>query len=170
MTADQGPQLGAQSRWAWIASLASILLVVAAVVVPRGDNLALRAAGVTLLIASALFTISPIFALKRHGQGEEASVYMATSRVVDRGPYALVRHPQYLGYMLLDWGFALLTQHWAVAVLAAVGTMGFYLQALAEERACLAHFGASYAQYRRRVPRLNVVTGVVRLLSRRLQR
>jgi protein-S-isoprenylcysteine O-methyltransferase Ste14 len=144
------------------------LLVVAAIVVPRGNSRALRAAGVTALIGSALFTIPPIFALKRHGQGEEAGSYMATSRVVDRGPYALVRHPQYLGYMLLAWGFALLTQHWAVIVLAAVGTLSFYLQALAEERACLAQFGASYAQYRERVPRFNVVLGVVRWLGRRL--
>jgi protein-S-isoprenylcysteine O-methyltransferase Ste14 len=88
---------------------------------------------------------------------------MQANAVVDRGLYAIVRHPQYLGYMFLACGFALLSQHWMTAVLAVVGITMFYGQAVREERTCLAAFGEPYARYRRQVPRFNAILGIIRL-------
>jgi protein-S-isoprenylcysteine O-methyltransferase Ste14 len=91
---------------------------------------------------------------------------MRTRTIVDQGLYAITRHPQYLGYMFLACGFALLSQHSQVFLLAALGVTFFYLQALKEERYCLARLGEAYSQYLRRVPRFNIVLGIVRLLQR----
>jgi hypothetical protein len=72
---------------------------------------------------------------------------MQTGAVVDRGVYAITRHPQYLGYMLLACGFALLSQHWLAILLAAVCVTCFYLQAVSEEEYCLAQLGSAYERY-----------------------
>ncbi len=91
---------------------------------------------------------------------------MQTRTVVDRGLYAITRHPQYLGYMFFAWGFALLSQHWMAVLLATVGASLFYMQAVREERYCLAQLGEPYKQYLQQVPRFNIILGVLRLLQR----
>jgi protein-S-isoprenylcysteine O-methyltransferase Ste14 len=76
-------------------------------------------------------------------------------RVVDTGPYALVRHPIYTGLIAALIASAL-AQATAVALAgAALLTIGFYLKARAEERFLTAELGAeTYSAYRRRVPML----------------
>ncbi|HZD65289.1 MAG TPA: isoprenylcysteine carboxylmethyltransferase family protein, partial [Acidimicrobiales bacterium] len=53
-------------------------------------------------------------------------------RVVDRGPYRLVRHPGYLGSLLLWTGFALAARR--LPLLAAVVVPAYRRRILAEER------------------------------------
>jgi len=76
-------------------------------------------------------------------------------RVVDTGPYALVRHPIYTGLIAALVASAL-AQATAVALAgAALLTFGFWLKARAEERFLTAELGAdAYGAYRRRVPML----------------
>lgn len=150
--------------FAWLASLVTILLLIASLFLERGDNVYLRGAGVAVLALSGVFIFAPFFLLPKHGRSQDGEAYMQTGAVVDRGLYALVRHPQYLGYMLLAAGFALLSQHWAIVLLAAAGVACFYVQAVREEGYCLAHFGEPYERYCRRVPRFNIVLGAIRLL------
>jgi len=64
------------------------------------------------------------------------------------GPYRLVRHPSYLGQMLMMLGTALVTQHYDYGVIPVI----FYIMfrtAKAEEALLTEHF-AGYAEYRRR--------------------
>jgi protein-S-isoprenylcysteine O-methyltransferase Ste14 len=153
-------------RFAWLASLASVLLLIASVFLERGGNAYLRVAGVVALGLAGVFIFAPFLLFREHGQGKGGGTYMQTEVVVDQGLYAITRHPQYLGYMLLACGFALLVQHWLVAILALAGIVSFYVQAVREERYCLAKFGVWYKQYQRRVPRFNAVVGIVRLVRR----
>ena len=150
--------------FAWVASLVTILLLIASQSMERGDNAHLRGIGVVMLALATVFIFVPFFLLQKHGQTQDGETYMQTRAVVDRGLYAIARHPQYLGYMLLVSGFALLSQHWLAVLLSVLGITFFYVQALREERYCLAQFGQSYAQYAGQVPRFNVVLGTVRLL------
>jgi len=86
-------------------------------------------------------------------------------RLVTAGPYALVRHPQFLstialtffGMRLFDpaavwpdaaWAYDTLNANWVLLVLA------LWLLSILEERELRAHFGAEYEAYARRVPRL----------------
>jgi protein-S-isoprenylcysteine O-methyltransferase Ste14 len=130
----------------------------------RGDSRPLRRAGVLVLVLASVFIFAPAVFLWRHGRTEDSKSYMHTNAVADSGPYALVRHPQYLGYMLLAAGFSLLSQHWLAYLLAAVGVACFYTHAIQEEAYCLKQLGEPYQQYLRRVPRFNVVKGIVRVL------
>ena len=94
--------------------------------------------------------------------------FLRNNQVVDRGVYALVRHPQYLGYALLNVGLSALNLSWATAVLAILAFLFFYLQSGQEERFCHQQMGAAYATYCQRVPRFNLLLGLFRTLSRKL--
>lgn len=68
------------------------------------------------------------------------------------GPYAHVRHPQYVGFVLIMFGFLL---QWptllTLAMFPVLVWMYVYL-ARQEEREARAQFGEAYVEYARRVP------------------
>lgn len=149
-----------------VASILLVILLLLTIFLPEGENPYLRAAGVFILALAALFMFLPFYFLSRFGMAAKGESYMQSRQVVDRGPYAIVRHPQYLGYALLACGFALLRQHWAIILLAVLGSVFFYLQVVEEEKTCLSKFGEAYRQYCQRVPRFNFILGLIRILFR----
>jgi protein-S-isoprenylcysteine O-methyltransferase Ste14 len=127
----------------------------------------LRYAALACALAGLLFAWIPMFTLRRHGRAPTGKSYMHATVVVERGPFALLRHPQYLGYMLFAATAALISRHRVVVAMAVGAVAAFYLHALAEERDCLGRFGEAYARYVERVPRFNAVAGALRALRRR---
>jgi protein-S-isoprenylcysteine O-methyltransferase Ste14 len=76
---------------------------------------------------------------------------MAEHRVVDTGPYALVRHPIYTGLIAAILGTAVIrATPWAL-IGAGLFALGFALKAKVEERFLEAELGG-YEAYRARVP------------------
>lgn len=151
----------------WLASAVTVALIVAIQFLPRGGNPYLRGTGVFVLLLAGIFIFVPFYLLTKHGGTKGEQTYMQSRKVVDQGMYAITRHPQYLGYILLAGGFALLSQHWVAVLLAVAGITFFYLQAMLEERYCLAQCGEAYSLYLRRVPRFNIVLGILRFLQGR---
>lgn len=92
-----------------------------------------------------LFGLSPIRAHRR-GVREAATPFIV------RGPYRWVRHPWYFGAIVLFWSSADLTTD---RLLFNVLWTGWILVGTRLEESDLAReFGASYEEYRRRVPML----------------
>jgi len=73
-------------------------------------------------------------------------------RLATSGPYARVRHPQYIGFVLIMFGFLL---QWPTLVTLAMFPILVYMYvrlARREERDALAEFGEHYRSYMRAVP------------------
>ena len=75
--------------------------------------------------------------------------------VVEDGPYRVIRHPGYLGSIMVWTGFAVASGSAAAAVGAAALMGNAYRRRIAAEEAMLAdRFGRAYAEYSRRTKRL----------------
>jgi protein-S-isoprenylcysteine O-methyltransferase Ste14 len=72
---------------------------------------------------------------------------------VVEGPYQYVRNPLYDGDFCLILGAALLTQNWALVLLAALYLAQLALQLPFEERELRERFGIPYQRYCELVPR-----------------
>ena len=75
-------------------------------------------------------------------------------RIVDTGPYALVRHPIYTGLLLAGFATAIARGRWEALIGAALFALGCWIKARQEERFLSEELGHEYAAYRKRVPML----------------
>lgn len=71
--------------------------------------------------------------------------------LVTSGPYAVVRHPMYVGMMLAALGALLLHRTWTTLLLVAQLPV-LFARARLEDRALAVEFGAQWEAYRDRVP------------------
>jgi protein-S-isoprenylcysteine O-methyltransferase Ste14 len=79
----------------------------------------------------------------------------AGQKVVDRGPYRLIRHPSYLGILLTAVGIGFMLRSWAGAavILALCGPAVGY-RIWIEERFLVSELGDDYVRYMKRTKRL----------------
>jgi len=76
-------------------------------------------------------------------------------RVVDKGPYRLVRHPSYTGLLITFIGLSLAVQSLgALLVLLIVFTVAFGYRIRVEEKTLLSELGDNYADYMKRTKRI----------------
>ena len=68
------------------------------------------------------------------------------------GPYARVRHPQYLGFALIMTGFLLQWPTLLTAIMFPILIWMYVRLARTEEQEARAEFGAEYARYAERTP------------------
>ncbi|MFT3728323.1 MAG: isoprenylcysteine carboxylmethyltransferase family protein [Terricaulis sp.] len=72
-------------------------------------------------------------------------------RIVDSGPYAMVRHPIYTGLLLAAFATAAARGRWEAVIGAALFALGCWMKARQEEKFLSATLGPDYAAYRQRV-------------------
>lgn len=110
-------------------------------------------AGLALQLCGLGLAVTALVAL-----GRSFGFVAADRGVVTRGPYAIIRHPVYAAYVLIQSGYLLQAISWrnaAVVVLATGCNIG---RALAEERVLSA--SADYRKYRQQV-RWRLIPGVL---------
>jgi protein-S-isoprenylcysteine O-methyltransferase len=74
--------------------------------------------------------------------------------VIERGPYGLVRHPGYIGSILV-WGGSRLAVNWLVAAATVfILVLVYVFRINAEEQMLVEHFGDPYRSYQARTWRL----------------
>jgi protein-S-isoprenylcysteine O-methyltransferase Ste14 len=113
------------------------------------------------------FVLASIAVLQYYGRAPEDKWSIHTTCLVDVHVYALVRHPQYLGIILSVFVTTLLWYpHWLFGLLGMVGTIIIYTYARDEEHNLIQQFGEDYIRYMHRVPRMNLLVGLVRLIKR----
>jgi protein-S-isoprenylcysteine O-methyltransferase len=76
-------------------------------------------------------------------------------RLVREGPYRVLRHPGYLGSVLMWTGAGLATSNWlALVLIVSVMLAAYCFRIGAEERMLLGMFGEEYQEYRRKTWKL----------------
>jgi protein-S-isoprenylcysteine O-methyltransferase Ste14 len=113
--------------------------------------------GLLLVISGAAFTIYSIIYLQRRCGGITAPILgqQAAARLVDTGPYAIVRHPQQAGYLLCLFGMSIVLSSPLAFTYALMSSfIVVIMECRVEERTMLERHGKKYAEYQRRVPQL----------------
>ena len=150
--------------------LAGILLVVAWLLFfLRFHDAAIQPlfyAGWAVLAAGLGLIILPLLVLRAQGRPAEGKDIAQTTTLVTGGIYAVVRHPLYLGWLLMYVAVMLFSQHWLVLILGTVGMASMVQISRQEDRRLVERFGSAYKEYVAAVPALNLLAGVLRLLRR----
>jgi protein-S-isoprenylcysteine O-methyltransferase Ste14 len=118
------------------------------------------------LVAVALLALSTL-TLRRRGRVPQGKSYVETGALVATGVYAVIRHPQYLGWLLMYIVIVLFKPNWILAAIGIVGIACVYRFTLQEEGLLREKFGDAYGRYMQAVPRFNLVAGATRLLAKR---
>ena len=82
--------------------------------------------------------------------------------LVQSGPYAFVRHPEFLGHILIIFALIIVSQHWISFIVGAILIVLLYLAMIEEERRNVEKFVNAYRDYMRKVPRINLIAGIIR--------
>ena len=111
-----------------------------------GPTLTRLVAGSVITSLGTLLTVWAVVAVR------EVDV-TSPAKVVTRGPYALSRHPMYVGWTMVYLGAALMVgSRWLLILLPP--TLAYtHRTVLREERGLESRFGRDYRQYRERVRR-----------------
>jgi protein-S-isoprenylcysteine O-methyltransferase Ste14 len=158
-----------QPTWiaSWLATGLVICQIVLLFVLGGGDAGWLRVAGFSLWAVAAVFGWLPIVHFKRHGGVAHGDSYVRTTRLVDTGLYAIVRHPQFVAWPMMAAAVAMVSQH---PVVIGMGVVAFALACVdfrAVDARNIDKFGDAYREYMERVPGWNFVAGVWRRVRRR---
>jgi protein-S-isoprenylcysteine O-methyltransferase Ste14 len=114
------------------------------------------AAALPLALGGCLLAIVGVglVAASRHALGAAWSLVpkaSAETGLVTAGPYRIVRHPIYLGLIVMAIGQTVAFGSWAAAAVVVLGLVPtFAWRAVAEERLLCETFGERYADYRAR--------------------
>jgi protein-S-isoprenylcysteine O-methyltransferase Ste14 len=85
--------------------------------------------------------------------------------LIEWGIYGIVRHPMYLGAMVLFLSWVLFLPHWIMVLISSVNIAIVYGFILQGERQNIAKFGAPYRRYLETVPRINLLAGLIKRLQ-----
>jgi protein-S-isoprenylcysteine O-methyltransferase Ste14 len=119
--------------------------------------------GVGLYVLSGLvFGWLPVLELRKKGEVTKGRSYIHTTKLVDTGIYSIVRHPQYVTFILWAIAGMLLFQHWVVVLLGIPVVPLTYIDLVKADRDAIEKFGDDYRAYMRRVPRANFLLGIIR--------
>lgn len=120
-----------------------------------GTSYALAALGVALLIVAGSLRLQ----LQKHLDLRTLVGFpeIAPDRfprpLITEGIYARIRHPRYVQLLVALFGYALIANYLAAYLAVALWVPGIYVIVVLEEKELRAHFGDSYDDYCRKVPR-----------------
>ena len=119
--------------------------------------------GVGLYFFSGIiFGALPVFEFRKKGGVQKGQSYIHTTKLVDTGIYSVVRHPQYVTFILFAIAGMLLFQHWIIILLGVPVIPLTYIDLIRADKACVERFGDEYEAYMKKVPRANFLLGIIR--------
>ena len=123
--------------------------------------------GVGLYVfAGIVFGWLPVIEFRKKGRVRKGRSYIHTTKLVDTGIYSVVRHPQFVTFILWAIAGMLLFQHWIIIILGIPIIPLTYIDLIRADKASIEKFGDDYKTYMKKVPRANFLLGIIRLLQR----
>ena len=83
----------------------------------------------------------------------------------ESGIYGIIRHPMYLGAMVLFLSWIFFLPHWIIVLISSVNIAIVYWFILQGERQNITKFGDTYKHYMETVPKINLLEGLIRRLQ-----
>jgi protein-S-isoprenylcysteine O-methyltransferase Ste14 len=83
-------------------------------------------------------------------------------KLINRGIYGLIRHPMYLGAMVIFLSWIFFFPKWFIVLISFVNIAIVHWSILHGERQNIVKFGESYERYMETVPRINLLAGLLR--------
>ena len=125
------------------------------------EILAYVGAGV-YVFSGLVFGMLPVMEFRKKGKVRKGKSYIHTTELVDTGIYSIVRHPQYVTFIL--WAFAgmLLFQHWSIILMGIPIIPLTYIDLIRADKSAIEKFGDEYRAYMKKVPRANFLLGTIR--------
>ncbi len=130
------------------------------------ESLAYVGAGL-YVFSGIVFGGLPVVEFRKRGGVRKGKSYIHTTKLVDTGVYSIVRHPQFITFILWAIAGMLLFQHWVIVVLGIPIIPLMYVDLIRADKALIEKFGDDYKAYMKEVPRANFLLGIIRLLWRR---
>jgi protein-S-isoprenylcysteine O-methyltransferase Ste14 len=118
--------------------------------IPRLPGVSITGAALTL--AGLLLALWARFFLGRNWSGE--ITVKKDHQLIRTGPYAIVRHPIYSGFLLALLGTAIVFGQVRCFIGLLLAAIGWRLKSLVEEQFMTEQFGADYADYKQQVKAL----------------
>jgi protein-S-isoprenylcysteine O-methyltransferase Ste14 len=119
--------------------------------------------GVGLYFFSGIvFGMLPVFEFRKKGGVQKGQSYIHTTKLVDTGIYSVVRHPQYVTFIMWAIAGMLLFQHWIIMLLGIPVFPLTYIDLIKADKDAIEKFGDDYKAYMKKVPRANFLLGIVR--------
>jgi len=132
------------------------------------QNAILAYVGVGLYVFSGIiFGMLPVVEFRKKGRVKKGKSYIHTTKIVDTGIYSIVRHPQFVTFILWAIASMLLFQHWIIIVLGIPIIPLTYIDLIRADKAAIDKFEDDYRTYMKRVPRANFMLGIIRHLQYR---
>jgi protein-S-isoprenylcysteine O-methyltransferase Ste14 len=131
----------------WIVLLVAVSLAfVRAWMFPQRMQLPLFAIGISSILLGSLLRRYCFRTLGEYFTGDVRA--SADQRVIDTGPYRLVRHPSYTAGIMMFSGIGLALGNWVSFALITIGAIATYVYRVSvEERALLSTIGEPYRNY-----------------------
>ena len=117
------------------------------------------------MFSGFIFGMLPVFEFRKKGRVKKGKSYIHTTKLVDTGIYAILRHPQYVTFILWAVAGMFLFQHWIVIILGIPIIPLTYIDLMKADEEGIKKFGEAYKQYMKRVPRANFLLGLIRILT-----
>ena len=122
--------------------------------------------GVLLYVFSGVvFGMIPVFEFRKKGGVLKGRSYIHTTKLVNTGIYSIVRHPQYITFILFAFSGMLLFQHWIAIMLGIPVIPLTYIDLINADKDAIKKFGDNYKAYMKKVPRTNFLLGLLKLIQ-----
>jgi len=135
------------------------VLIISTILLYNSANLAILVYAGWIILALGIIFLLWSSKSRREGHVEEN---ISRGALVESGMYAFVRHPEFLGHISIIFALIIISQHWVSLIVGAILIVLLRFAMIEEEKKNMEKFGKAYRDYMKRVPRINLIAGIIK--------